>query len=327
MIRFGIVGSNWITERFIKAGRQHEQFLVSAVYSRSKEKAQEFAKKQQIKHAFHNLDEMAASTEIDAVYIATPNSLHCEQAILFMNNKKHVICEKPFASNREEAEKMMAAAKNNGVSLMEAMKSTLMPNFLAVKENIHKIGKIQSYFSANCRLSPFYEQYKNGEMPNLFNPKLSGGALMDLGVYTVYPIVELFGAPKSIAAFGNLLSTGVDGNGQITLEYDGFRANVLFSCISESTLPTEIQGEAGTMLIHHISSPKKTEILIANGTTEDISESEQLEPMYYEIKEFIETIQSNTLESPRNTWAKTLLTMEILDEARRQMKVTMADKS
>lgn len=327
MIRFGIVGSNWITERFIKAGKQHQDFTVSAVYSRSENKAKEVAAKYNIENAFHNLDEMAQSSEVDAVYIATPNSLHCEQALVFMKNGKHVLCEKPFASNKAEAEKMIAAAKTNGVTLMEAMKSTLMPNFVAVKENLHKIGRIQSYFSTNCRLSPFYEQYKNGELPNLFNPKLAGGSLMDLGVYTIYPIVELFGVPESINASGNVLSSGVDGNGQITLDYNEFKANVMFSCITESTLPTEIQGEDGTLLIHHISSPKKAEILFSNGVKEDISEPEQFEPMYYEIKEFIESIQTNSLESPHNTWANTIATMEILDEARKQMGVTVTKEN
>ncbi len=321
MIRFGIVGSNWITERFIKAGRQHADFTVTAVYSRTEKKAKEFAWKHQIENAFNSLEEMAQSSEIDAVYIATPNSLHCEQAVLFMNNSKHVLCEKPFAANKLEAEIMITAAKDNGVTLMEAMKSTLMPNFLAVKENLHKIGKIQSYFSTNCRLSPFYEQYKQGELPNLFNPKFAGGSLMDLGVYTIAPIVDLFGVPKAVDASGNVLDSGVDGNGQITLHYSNFKANVMFSCISESTLPTEIQGEDGTILVHHISSPKKAEILFSSGVAEDISEQEQFDPMYYEIEEFIDLIKSECLESPRNTWTNTMAVMEILDDARRQMGV------
>lgn len=102
MVRFGIVGTNWITERFLKAALQVEDFQLTAVYSRTEEKAKEFAAKYGVERTFTDLKTMAASGEIDAVYIASPNSLHAEQSILFMKNNVHVLCEKPVASNTKE---------------------------------------------------------------------------------------------------------------------------------------------------------------------------------------------------------------------------------
>ncbi|MGB3569731.1 MAG: Gfo/Idh/MocA family oxidoreductase, partial [Priestia megaterium] len=102
MIRFGVIGTNWITDRLLESAQYVDDFQLAAVYSRTIEKAEEFAGKYDIPHIFTDLEEMAASAEIDAVYIATPNAYHAEQAILFLKNNKHVLCEKPLAANAVE---------------------------------------------------------------------------------------------------------------------------------------------------------------------------------------------------------------------------------
>ena len=136
MIRFGVVGTGWITEEFIRAASLNRNFVLTAVYSRTKARACEFARKYSVEQVFTNLDEMAKSAVIDAVYIASPNSCHAEQAILFMNHQKHVLCEKPIASNSEELLAMIAASRSNQVALMEALKTTFLPNFQAIRENL-----------------------------------------------------------------------------------------------------------------------------------------------------------------------------------------------
>ena len=122
-IRFGIVGTNFITDWVIAGAREDERFELAAVYSRTQERADEFAAKYQIPHTFTSLEEMAKSPLIDAVYIASPNFLHASQSILCMKHGKHVLCEKPLASNAREAREMVEASKQYGVTLMEAMKS------------------------------------------------------------------------------------------------------------------------------------------------------------------------------------------------------------
>ena len=106
-IRVGVVGTNNITDRFLSGAKDVEGFKLAAVYSRSESKAREYANKYGVKDIFTNLEEMAKSDLIDAVYIATPNSLHAEQSILFLENKKHVLCEKAFGSNLKEVEAMI----------------------------------------------------------------------------------------------------------------------------------------------------------------------------------------------------------------------------
>jgi scyllo-inositol 2-dehydrogenase (NADP+) len=192
LVRFGVVGTNWITERFLEAAKHVEDFSLAAVYSRTAEKAEEFAEKYEVQTKFTDLEEMAASDLIDAVYIASPNSHHCRQAVLFLQHKKHVLCEKPLASNAAEVKEMIKAAKANEVLLMEAMKSTVMPNFESIEKNISKIGKVRRFSGSYCQYSSRYDAYKKGTVLNAFNPEFSSGSLMDLGVYAIYPLVVFF---------------------------------------------------------------------------------------------------------------------------------------
>jgi predicted dehydrogenase len=191
---------------------------------------------------------------IDAVYIATPNYLHAGQSILCMNSGKHVLCEKPLASNAGEVREMIAAAKRNNVTFMEAMKPTLTPNFQAVLDNLDRVGKVRRYFSCYCQYSSRYDKFKEGILMNAFNPEMSNGAIMDIGIYTIYPMVVLFGAPQKIEASGVLLSSGADGQGAVNFQYEGMNATVLYSKIADSILPTEIQGEDGNLTLDKINT-------------------------------------------------------------------------
>jgi scyllo-inositol 2-dehydrogenase (NADP+) len=319
MIRFGVIGTNRITEQFIEAGIGIENFALSAVYSRTKERAEEFAEKFDVKSTFTDLEQMAQSNEIDAVYIASPNSLHAKQAIIFMNQGKHVLCEKPLASNTFELREMINTAKKNNVLLMEALKSTLLPNYHTIRENLFKIGPVRRYFACYCQYSSRYDAYKEGIVLNAFNPAFSNGALMDIGIYCIYPMVVLFGKPHSIMANGWMLESGVDGEGSILMRYEDMEAVVMYSKISNSYLPAEIQGETGSIIIDKINKPEKVEIRYRNGSIEDITKDQGRNTMYYEIKEFIDLAENGGLESDLNSHRHSMVAMEIMQEARKQI--------
>ncbi|WP_019244184.1 MULTISPECIES: Gfo/Idh/MocA family protein [Bacillus] len=321
MIRFGIIGTNWITERFLEAAFMVEDFSLAAVYSRSEEKAKAFASNYNVDLTFTSIEEMVQSDHIDAVYIASPNSLHAEQAILCMKNGKHVLCEKPLASNQKEVKEMIEVAKENHVLLMEAMKSTLIPSFTHIKEHLQKIGPIRRYFATFCQYSSRYDQYKQGTILNAFNPKFSNGALIDIGIYCIYPLVDLFGKPKSVQANGTMLESGVDGQGSILLQYDDMEAVVMYSKITHSDFSNEIQGEEGSIIINKISSPSKVELIYRNGNKEDLSQSQHTNTMLYEIQHFIDLLKNQQYESSINTFEKSLVVTEIMDEARKQIGV------
>jgi len=207
------------------------------------------------------------------------------------------------------------------VVLMEAMKTIPTPNFTAITNNLHKIGKVVNYNARYCKYSSRYDDYKKGIIHNAFKPELSGGGLIDIGVYCIYPMVVLFGKPLSIKAAGSLVETGVDSHGSITCQYKDMDANIVYSKISNSQLPSEIQGEEGCIIIHHINAIDKVEIIYRDGWKEDISNHYIEDDLYYELAEFINTIESGELISTLNSHEHSRAVMEIMDEARRQIGV------
>ena len=335
-IRFGVVGTNFITDWVIAGAREDDRFELAAVCSRTKERAEEYAAKHNIPHIFTSLEEMAASDKVDAIYIASPNYAHAEQSILCMNNGKHVLCEKPMAANACEARRMVECSRKNGVTLMEAMKSTLSPNFLAAKANLNRIGTPRRYFASFCQYSSRYDKFKEGVVLNAFRPELANGAMMDIGVYTIYPLVVLFGKPQAINAQGVVLSSGVDGQGAVNMQYDGLNATVLYSKIANSQLPAEIEGEDGNILIDRIQTPVDVRFYPRQAPAsghekrtegELLSQPEEHNEYYYEVKEFIDLIEQGRVESEINSHENSITTLEIIDEVRRQLGVSYpADK-
>jgi predicted dehydrogenase len=319
MVRFGVIGTSRIADEFVRCASLHSEFSLDAVYSRTEEQGRAFAEKYGVKNRFTNLQEMAQSNLIDAVYIASPNSLHAKQAVLFMSFGKHVLCEKPIASNRKELSIMVEASRKNQVLLMEAMKSTFLPNFQAVKHNIHKIGAVRKFFSNFCQYSSRYDRYKAGELPNAFNPALSNGSIMDIGVYCIYPAVYLFGKPEKITANGIMLNSSIDGAGSIILHYHDKEVIISHSKITNSEAINEIQGEDGIIVIDKISTPKMVKIIYRDGSSEDIQQEQCNASMYYEVEEFIHLIKNNKMESSINSLQLSLDVMEIIDECRTQI--------
>ncbi|SDJ34038.1 Predicted dehydrogenase [Salimicrobium halophilum] len=320
-MKLGIIGTNFITGQLIEAASHLDDVKPTAVYSRTEEKAQEFARKHGLSYTYTDLEAFAESDYIDAVYIASPNALHHDQAILCMKNGKHVLCEKPIASNHREAEEMFRTAKEEGVVLIEAMKSTCMPGFQKIQENIDRIGKVRRYVGNYCKFSSRYEAYRQGEVLNAFKKELSNGALMDLGVYGIYPMVVLFGEPHKVQATGTLLDTGVDGQGTALFTYGDKEAVVSFSKIHNAYAPSEIQGEEGSIIIPDISTPDGMTIKFRDGTEEKIETNTVYPPMFYELYEFKMVIKHNLRGSIINAPHNSLVTAKLMEEARRQMGV------
>lgn len=335
-VKFGVVGTNKITDWLLTGAHEDERFELSAICSRTQERADEFAAKYGVKHTFTSVEEMASSDVVDAVYIATPNCTHAKIAITCMNQGKHVLCEKPMASNAQEVKQMIDAAKENHVVLMEAMIATMNPNFLKVKELLPNLGVIRRYFASYCQYSSRYDKFKEGVVLNAFNPVLSNGAMMDIGIYTIYPLIALFGKPKAINAQGFMLSSGTDGQGVVSFLYDGMNATVLYSKIANSYLPTEIEGEDGNLILDEIHTIRKVTYIPRpaamsgrgpKAEPQDMSVVNNHDDYYYEVAEFINLIEHGKLESNINSHAVSLATIEVIDEVRKQLGVVFpADK-
>lgn len=312
MIRFGIIGTNWITDIFLKDALEHPEFTIGAIYSRTEDKGREFADKYDVKHVFTDMKEMFQSGEIDAVYIATPNFLHAEQSILAMQNGIHVLCEKPAVTSVSEMEEVIETSKTHQVTYMEAMKSTVTPTFLNLVKNLNKIGQIRRLVFHYNQYSSRYDNYKKGIIENAFKLELGNGARMDLGVYCLAPLIHLVDEPKLAVKNTYLLSTGVEGQGSMILNYDEFEAVIMYSKITDSYYPSEIQGEEGVIEIDEINDPKKVTIRYRDGKTEDISVKHEHGGMYYELAEFISCVNNGQIESAINTHERSLKVTKLL---------------
>ena len=318
-MRFGIIGTNFISNNFMDAAKHIKDFELIAVCSGKEENAKKFAQKYGAKKVFTSWEEMARSGMIDAVYIATPNYLHCKQTLEFLDNDIHVLCEKPMASNIHEVKLMINKAIEKGVVLMEAMKPTLMPNFIAVKENLNNIGKIRRAIFNYGKYSSRYDAYREGIILNAFKPEMSNGSIMDIGVYSIFNAVTLFGMPKKVYGNAIMLESGVDGIGSIILSYDAKEVILMHSKITDTTLPSEIQGEDGTIVIDDINSPSKITLYDKSRHIINLTRSQIGDNMFYEIDEFIKVVKLGQQQSNTNTHEISLMVHEIITEIRKQI--------
>ena len=296
MLRLAIIGTNWITERFVEAAIASQEFELTAVYSRDVKRAQAFsAPFNGATVSFTDLTEMAKSDAFDAIYIASPNSLHYEQSILMLENGKHVICEKPVASNITQAEHMFEVAEKNNVVLFEAFKTEYLPNFALITEHLPKLGRLHKVSINYCQYSSRYQRYLDGENPNTFNPAFSNGSIMDIGFYCVSSVVALFGEPLKIKASAHLLDSGVDAHGAAIFYYPDFEVVIRHSKVSDSTLPSELQGEAGVMLVPHISECDHISLQHRGEAVQEFKVAQVENTMTYEASFFAQQIKQGKL--------------------------------
>ncbi|WP_336708858.1 MULTISPECIES: Gfo/Idh/MocA family protein [unclassified Cedecea] len=319
MIRFAVIGTNWITRQFVDAAHESGKYKLTAVYSRSLEQAQSFANDYPVEHLFTSLDELAQSDAIDAVYIASPNSLHGPQSLLFLSHKKHVICEKPLASNLAEVEAAIACARENQVVLFEAFKTASLPNFIALQQAMPKVGKIRKVLLNYCQYSSRYQRYLDGENPNTFNPAFSNGSIMDIGFYVLASAAALWGEPQAVHATASLLDSGVDAHGTVQLNYGDFDVTLLHSKVSDSTIPSEIQGEAGSLVIEKIAECQRVTFIPRGGKPQDLSLPQHINTMLYEAETFARLVEENEVNHAGLVTSR--ITSALATEIRRQTGV------
>ncbi|OLN21767.1 oxidoreductase [Domibacillus antri] len=309
------IGTSTITVRFVEAVRKSGKLTLAGAYSRSAEKANKLG----APRVFTDLEELAGSKEIDVVYIASPNSLHFEQALLLMKKKKHIICEKPMFSTAKELEEAFKTADENGVFLFEAFRNLYTLNHDRLKEAVEKVGTVRHSFLQYMKYSSRYDNVLAGEEPNIFSPKFSGGALVDLGVYPISLAVSLFGKPKNVSCHVTMLPTGVDGSGSVILDYGTHTCTAMFSKITDSYLPGEISGEDGTIVIDHVAPISTIEFTNRRtGDQEQLAVQEEENDMIYEAEAMAAIIESNDQEKYAHFRSVSEIVIHITEEARRQ---------
>ena len=325
MLNFATIGSGWITDEYIAGAKDSGLWNLTAVYSRTYDRGVEYAKKHGATHVFTDLNDMAKSNTFDAVYIASPNSSHYEQCKILLANKKHVICEKPLCAQLDKVKELQSIAKENGVIFLEAIMFMHLPQKQILEDALSKIGKISMAKIDFCQRSSKLDSYLDGKVvPNIFNPELETGALMDLGVYCIYPALYLFGKPSSFDISSTMLDTKADGNGIITMKYPDKIVTLTYSKLGQACANTDFQGDEGTVYVESISRLANISIWRKDDTTEDLFDSEEkYKLMGYESKGFYNFIVDfeNHKEYYDRCSSLALDVAEILEIARKKANI------
>ena len=283
-MRYATIGTSWITESFISAANTVKGTKLCAVYSRSIEKAAEFAEKHGAEYYFCNINEMAVSNTFDSVYIASPNVFHYEQSKLFLLNGKNVICEKPATTTKNQMEELIKIAEENGLIYCEAIMTIHTKGFRVLCEKLEALGNIRSAHLDFYQLSSKYGQYIRGENPNIFNTEMHTGCLMDIGVYNLYLASALFGRPDNVISDAIKLPNGCDCAGTAIFRYKDKSVVLNYSKVGQTYSYSEIIGDKGTIMFDSVSQltdmrfkhKESTELLIPSDVTRDEIMAEEI---------------------------------------------------
>jgi len=315
-LKFGIVGTNFISDTFCDA-LCRVGLKPAAVFSRSMDTGKAFAQKHGIENVFWNFEDFCSSDTINAAYVASPNFCHCNQTISLLNHGKHVLCEKPAASNGKEFAQMLETAKQSGLVLMEAMRPAHDPAIDVIKQLLPECGTLRHCHFEYSQYSSRYDRFKNGIMTNAFDPTYSNAAVMDIGVYPIHMCVFLFGKPHNILSHSIKLHNGFEGQGNVILDYGEMTAEIAYSKITEAGLPSFIRGENAEITFGHaLSKINSIELSCKDGTKKSTGFEPVENNMVFQIRDFSEFIAGKGSVDAFNKATET--TIAVIDEIRRQ---------
>lgn len=294
---------------------------------RSLDRARELAQAWGIAEVFSDYAAMLKQADVDTVYIAVPNHLHASFTLQALAAGKHVIVEKPFASTDAEVAQVIEEARTRDLLVYEAVSTLYLPNYLRIKEWLSRIGAVKIVTCNYSQYSSRYDAFCAGTVLPAFNPAMSGGALMDLGVYNLNYIMGLFGAPQHVAYAANV-DRGIDTSGVATLDYGAFKAVSI--CAKDCGAPTTnvIQGTNGYIMQTTPANRCGAVTLHLNDGIEEVfDESPELQ-WESEFRAFAAGIEAGDRAGCAEKLEHSLAVARVLTEARRQAGVVFpADKA
>lgn len=311
--KWGILGPGRIAAKFALGLQDVGNAELYAIASRTLTRAEDFAKEWNSTKFFGSYEEMLQDEELDVVYVATPHVFHFEHTLLCLRNKKAVLCEKPFALNKRQVEEMIATAKKENVFLMEAMWTQFLPHFHYVMDLIQsqKFGKIKNLKADFGFLADFDPKSR------LFDIKLGGGSLLDIGIYPVFMALSSLGKPNKITAEALMGKSSIDKECEMTFHYsNGVTAEVRSSIIEDTPTTAEIVFENAILKINpRFHTP--TTVTISSEDGEETKEFDVSTNGYnFEAEHVQEMLKQGRIESDQMTFSKSLDLIELLDKVR-----------
>lgn len=323
-LKLGTIGTSWITEQFIEAAVMSGKYSLEAVYSRTEEKAQVFKEKFSANKIYIDWNAFLNDTDIDVIYIASPNSLHFEQAKDVLSHQKHAIVEKPMITSFSDWDKLIHLAVEQNKMVVEAARHIFEPNFIKATEEVQKLSEIYGASLTFSKYSSRYDNVLDGEEPAIFSKKFDGGAANDLGIYVVYAAIQWFGKPNSVHAFHQKIRTGVDGKGTAILRYDDFDVTLHYGKINTSAHQTEIYSPDYTLVFDAITGLEKAAKMDARTSELDEIKLDKPSdnPLVWEADAFADIMNDFDSEESKKTlnkwWALAKDVHFVLEEIRQQ---------
>lgn len=315
-IKFGIIGLGAIAARFASVLNTVEGVELVSVASRDQNKAEDFAKKFGAKKAYNSYDDLVTDSEVDVVYIALTHNFHFEAIKLCLNNKKGVLCEKPLAINKKDADELVALSKEKNMLLMEAMWTRFIPAFKKAKEWVSsgRIGDVKLVNASFCFNVPFNPENR------LFNPNLAGGSLFDAGVYPIEFTTGILGEnPTLVNGFCKVGKTGVDEFVTMNMSFEsGALATLSCGITGNTNRDAYIYGTTGYVVVHDFLCSKKAEIYDNKNELVEKFEEDFKDGFIYEIQHFEDLYRNNKIESDIVPLKDTVACAGIFDELMNQ---------
>lgn len=320
-MKVGILGAGNIARSMAKTlrGMQHKGRPVElyAVASRSLEKARDFAAQEGAARAYGSYEELVQDSGVELIYIATPHSHHAEQIRLCVEHGKAVLCEKAFTGNARQAEEVLALAEAKHVLVTEAIWTRYMPSRRMIDEVLARgdIGRPQTLLASLG--------YPVWDKERIARPELAGGALLDLGVYTLNFASMAFGddvvrMESSVA----MMDTGVDHTENITLHYrDGRTASLTSTAMAQTNRMGVICGDKGYLTVDNINNPQLICVYergAGSAPVKTMPVPEQITGYEYQVESCMKALESGALECPEMPHSETLHIMRTMDALRAQ---------
>jgi predicted dehydrogenase len=316
--RWGILGTGGIAQAFAKDLAYLDDHVVAAVGSRTIASANKFAEEFSGCVSYGSYEELVKS-DVDAIYVASPHPMHEEHAMLAMKAGKPVLCEKAFTINHAQAKRLTDYSQAHNVALMEAMWTRFLPHIAQIKEIISAgaLGEIHTVIADHGQYIPYERAAR------LWEPELGGGALLDLGIYSLTIAHLILGNPSQIQAQATLTDKKVDLQTSMILKYPS-GAHALLSCTTavRSSVSAIIAGEKARIEIDgSFYAPTSFRVITRDGKVTEYPKNYQGGGLREEAREFARVVRSGEIESPLMPHTTSLELMRQMDEVRRQIGV------
>ncbi|MFC6294877.1 Gfo/Idh/MocA family protein [Lactiplantibacillus daoliensis] len=316
-MQLGILGTGKIVQDFLTMVGDLPAIKLTAILStpHSVERANDLQTNYDIDQVYTDYAALLADPQVDTVYVALPNSLHYNFSKQALVAGKNVICEKPFTLNSAQFAELAALALKKDLVLIEAITNQYLPNYQRIQSDLAKLGDLKIVDCNYSQYSSRYDRFKQGIILPAFNPKLGGGALMDLNIYNIHFVVGLLGAPTAVHYAANV-DQNIDTSGVLTLDYPETKVVCIGAKDCDAPIKSTLQGNEGSIVVAGPTNTVESFTETMNGgTAEKVALNRHPHRMFAEFAKFEQVITTHDMTFVKQQLQHSKTVMAVVDAA------------